>query len=214
MAPEGAAALFLDRDGVVNVDHGYVSRPEDCTFVDGIFELGRAANGAGLALVIVTNQAGIGRGFYSETDFRLFMEWVAEAFADEGCQLSAVYYCPHHPVDGIGAYRGECPCRKPAPGMLLRAAKDLSLNVTRSVLVGDKSTDIEAGMAAGVPRLYLLSPDEPAGRATRLATLRDLAVDLGTREDAGWSPPSVRGPCARQASLPISRPMAMAFGAS
>jgi D-glycero-D-manno-heptose 1,7-bisphosphate phosphatase len=178
----GGAALFLDRDGVVNVDHGYVSRPEDCTFVDGIFDVGRAARHAGLALVVVTNQAGIGRGLYSEGDFRLFMEWVARAFTDEGCALSAVYYCPHHPVDGIGVYRAACPCRKPAPGMLLRAATDMKLDVGRSMLVGDRATDIDAGMAAGVSRLYLLSPDEPAGPATRLARLADLALELGMRD--------------------------------
>ena len=185
----GPAALFLDRDGVVNVDLGYVSRPEDCTFVDGIFDLGRAARDAGLALVIITNQAGIGRGLYSEADFRLFMEWVAEAFTAEGCGLSAVYYCPHHPVDGIGAYRASCPCRKPAPGMLLRAASDMSLDVARSVLVGDRSTDVEAGHAAGVSQLYLLSRDEPAGPATRLTTLRDLAVDLAVHKGTTSSPP-------------------------
>lgn len=184
----GAAALFLDRDGIVNVDLGYVSRPEDCTFVDGIFALGCAARDAGLALVIVTNQAGIGRGLYSEADFRLFMEWVADAFAGEGCPLTAVYYCPHHPVDGIGAYRASCPCRKPAPGMLRRAAADLSLDVARSVLVGDRSTDIEAGHAAGVSQLYLLSQDEPAGPATRLSTLRDLARDVASRAGTAWSP--------------------------
>ena len=195
-----AAALFLDRDGVVNVDRGYVSRREDCTFVDGIFDLGRAARDVGLALVIVTNQAGIGRGLYSETDFRLFMEWLAGAFADEGCALSAVYYCPHHPTDGIGAYRSSCPCRKPAPGMLLRAAADMSLDVARSILVGDRSTDIEAGRAAGVPRLYLLSPDEPAGPATRLTTLHDLAIDLPKRERTWWNPPAdARHPLVRRA---------------
>lgn len=185
-----AAALFLDRDGVINVDHGYVSRPEDCTFVDGIFELGRAARDAGLAIVIVTNQAGIGRGLFGDADFRQFMEWVTRAFHDEGCEVSAVYYCPHHPVEGIGAYRRSCACRKPAPGMLLGAARDLSLDLSRSILVGDKSTDIEAGLAAGVPQLYLLSADEPAGPATRLARLRDLAVELGKRKRVVSSPPS------------------------
>lgn len=157
--------LFLDRDGVINVDHGYVYKSKDVEFVDGIFELVAAAKEAGYLVVVVTNQAGIGRGYYSEDDFHALMDWMKARFVERGGQLDAVYFCPYHPEHGIGEYRRESDCRKPAPGMLLQAAHDLDIDLPRSVFVGDKPSDMAAGQAAGVGTLlqlggvFLLSAD-------------------------------------------------------
>lgn len=143
-------ALFLDRDGVINVDYGYVHRPENFEFVEGIFSLCRAAQALDYSIVVVTNQAGIGRGFYSEIQFFALMEWVEDQFIQRGVRLSAVYHCPHHPIHGIGPYKRESEDRKPRPGMLLRAASDLDLDMGNSVMIGDRPTDIEAAALAGV----------------------------------------------------------------
>jgi D-glycero-D-manno-heptose 1,7-bisphosphate phosphatase len=167
---EPRAALFLDRDGVVNVDHGYVCSPEHTEFVDGIFELVAAANRCGLAVVVITNQAGIARGYYTEQDFHRYMAWVREQFRLRNARLDAVYYCPHHPTAGVGEYLRVCECRKPAPGMLLAAQRELGLDLGASLLIGDTPTDIEAGQAAGVGRNLLLG-------CAALPSLRD-AVDL------------------------------------
>jgi D-glycero-D-manno-heptose 1,7-bisphosphate phosphatase len=163
----GWPALFLDRDGVVNVDHGYVCRPEDFQFIDGIFDLCRAAQRQGYLIVVITNQAGIGRGYYSEADFAALTAWMVERFREEGVAIAGVYFCPFHPEHGIGPYKADAPCRKPNPGMILQAAEEHGIDLARSVLVGDKPSDIAAGVAAGVGRRYLYRPsaqerDEPA----------------------------------------------------
>lgn len=153
-------ALFLDRDGVINVDHGYVHKPEDVEFIDGIFELVAAAKEAGYLVVVVTNQAGIGRGYYSEDDFHALMDWMKARFVERGGQLDAVYFCPNHAEHGIGEYRSESDCRKPAPGMLLQAVHDLDIDLARSLFVGDKPSDMAAGRAAGVRTLLQLGAGE------------------------------------------------------
>jgi len=147
-------ALFLDRDGVINVDHGYVHRQEDTEWIPGIFELVALARGSGYVPVVVTNQAGIARGIYSEERFLDYTRWVHSVFRTHGVSLAATYYCPHHPTAGKGAYMLRCGCRKPAPGMLLAAASDLGLDLAKSALLGDKDSDLEAGRAAGVPRTF------------------------------------------------------------
>jgi D-glycero-D-manno-heptose 1,7-bisphosphate phosphatase len=152
-------ALFLDRDGVINEDVGYLHRPEDCCFIPGIEGLIATANRRGYAVVVVTNQAGIGRGYYDEAAFHHLMNWMRTELAAKGAMMDAVYFCPDHPEHGIGQYKRENPDRKPGPGMLLRAAKDLSLDLAASVLVGDKQTDLLAGKAAGVGRLVYFGAD-------------------------------------------------------
>lgn len=152
-------ALLLDKDGVINVDHGYVCSPERTEFIDGIFDLVAAANGNGLVVVVATNQAGIARGYYTETDFRAYMDWMRGEFRQRGAHLDAVYYCPHHPVHGRGEYLRECDCRKPAPGMLLQAQRDLGLDLGTSLLIGDTPSDLAAGHAAGVGANFQLGSD-------------------------------------------------------
>lgn len=151
-------ALFLDRDGVINVDHGYVHRIEDFQFVPGILEVLLRARAAGYVLVVVTNQAGIARGYYDEDQFRTLTDWMTATLAGAGAAIERVYHCPHHP-DGLGHYRRHCDHRKPMPGMILKAAAELHLDLSASLLVGDKETDIEAGRRAGVGRCVLFSPD-------------------------------------------------------
>jgi D-glycero-D-manno-heptose 1,7-bisphosphate phosphatase len=153
-------ALFLDRDGVINHEVGYLHAAEEVRWVEGIFELCRAAVGLGYRLVVVTNQAGIARGFYTEAQFEALMTWMRAEFVARGLALDAVYFCPYHPVHGLGEYKREHEDRKPGPGMLLRAAKDLGLDLGRSVMVGDRCSDVGAANAAGVGKMFLLRGTE------------------------------------------------------
>ncbi len=150
-------ALFLDRDGVINVDHGYVINPEQFDFVEGIFELVGEANRLGYLVVIVTNQAGIGRGYYTEADFHALTNWMRSKFVEHDAWIDAVYFCPYHAEHGIGIYRQDSSFRKPGPGMLLQAAEELNIDLANSIIVGDKVSDVEAGIAAGVGYKLLLS---------------------------------------------------------
>lgn len=150
-------ALFLDRDGVVNVDSGYVYRTADVTFVPGIFEVTRYAQAAGFLLFVVTNQSGIARGYYTEEDFIFITDWMRARFSEQGVTITQTYFCPHHPLVGREPYRVTCHCRKPSPGMLLQAEAEYDIDMGQSLLVGDKMTDIEAGRGAGVGLNILFS---------------------------------------------------------
>jgi D-glycero-D-manno-heptose 1,7-bisphosphate phosphatase len=149
-------AAFLDRDGVINVDRGYVFRSEDFEFVTGVFEGSAALQRLGFALVVITNQSGIGRGLYSERDFLALTRWMSDRFEQQSVHIDGVFYCPHHPTEAFGHYRRECDCRKPGAGLLLRAARELNLDLARSVMFGDRASDLQAAAAAGVPLRYLL----------------------------------------------------------
>jgi D-glycero-D-manno-heptose 1,7-bisphosphate phosphatase len=152
-------ALFLDRDGVINVDTGHVHHRESFEFIPGVFELCRAAQTLDYLLVVVTNQAGIARGYYSESDFNDLTGWMMGKFEENGVRITRLYYCPYHPVFGVGKYKHDSPDRKPNPGMLLRAQSDLDLDLGASMLIGDKLSDIQAGCAAGVGTQILLSSE-------------------------------------------------------
>ncbi len=152
-------AAFLDRDGVINIDHAYVHRWEDFEFIDGVFEAARKLHEKGFSLFIVTNQSGIGRGYYTEEDFLTLDAKVREAFAKAGAPISGVYFCPHHPENALPQYRCECRCRKPAPGMILQAAKDFDIDLQTSVMFGDKPSDMIAAKSAGVGHRCLLGTD-------------------------------------------------------
>lgn len=169
-------ALFLDRDGVVNREIGYLYRAADLTFVDGIFPLCRTAQSLGYRLVIVTNQSGIARGLYTTQDFENLMDYIRDEFQTQGILLDAVYHCPYHPDHGIGEFRREHPDRKPSPGMLLRAAADLALDLPRSILIGDRCSDIAAANAANLRAAFLLAGTEPnpcPGAHTPIQTLAE-----------------------------------------
>ena len=149
-------AVFLDRDGVINVDHSYVYRVEDFDFMDGIFELCRHFKKLDYKLIVVTNQSGIGRGYYSENDFLKLSDWMKTEFATNQCEIDAVYYSPYHPEKAKAPYLKNSECRKPAPGMLLQAIKDFDLSPSDCAMIGDRETDIQAAKAAGIGRSILL----------------------------------------------------------
>ncbi|MDE3104768.1 MAG: HAD family hydrolase [Acidobacteriota bacterium] len=154
--------LFLDRDGVINEEIGYLSRPEEVRFVPGIFSLCRTAQQLGYRLMVVTNQAGIARGYYSEEDFAQLMLWMRERFTEQGIVLDAVYHCPYHPEHGLGEYRREHEDRKPGIGMLLRGQREFGLELAECVLVGDRCSDILAAHRAGLAKAFLVQGTEEA----------------------------------------------------
>jgi D-glycero-D-manno-heptose 1,7-bisphosphate phosphatase len=164
-------ALFLDRDGIINLDHGYVVKAEQFDFIEGIFDVCSRAKQLGYLIFVVTNQAGIGRGYFSEQEFLKLNDWMCAVFQAKGVPLEKVYYCPFHPEHGIGPYKVDSHLRKPAPGMILQAAREYEIDLSHSVLVGDQETDIHAGVAAGIGRNLLYHPSlKEAGNGHSAAT--------------------------------------------
>lgn len=149
-------AVFLDRDGVLNSDNGYVSKVDDFEFIDGVIDACKVLKAKGYLLIVITNQSGIARGYFSEEQFHTLTEWMDWSLADRGVDLDGIYYCPHHAQKGIGEFKIECDCRKPKPGMLLSAIEELNIDITNSFLVGDKVSDLQAGFAAGIKTNYLV----------------------------------------------------------
>lgn len=141
-------ALFLDRDGVINIDKGYVHRIEDWEWRPGIFDVIRGFRALGHLVIVVTNQSGIGRGMFTEQQYKDLNIHMQGLLLVERATVMAAYHCPHMPDD-------NCECRKPKPGMILRAAEDWDIDLAASTLIGDRETDIEAGRAAGVGYLIL-----------------------------------------------------------
>jgi D-glycero-D-manno-heptose 1,7-bisphosphate phosphatase len=148
-------ALFLDRDGVINIDHGYVSRPADFEPVDGIFGALQLASSLGYKLIVITNQSGIGRGYFTQGDYNVLERHIHELFRSHNLEISGTYYCPHAPTE-------TCECRKPLPGMILRAAREHDIDVARSVMIGDKQSDADAAHAAGVGTFKMATDEHPA----------------------------------------------------
>ena len=163
-------ALFLDRDGVINVEKEYLYKIEDFEFIDGIFEVCKKYQELGYALIVVTNQSGIARGIYTERQFRQLTRWMIAQFLAKGLKITQVYHCPHHPD-----ITGSCACRKPKAGMLLQAQQEHNIDLKNSIIIGDKERDIEAGINAGLQRSYLLSEDANSSKATKIIkSLREL----------------------------------------
>jgi len=177
-------AAFLDRDGVINQDRAYVHRWEDFEFVPGAIEGMRRLQEAGYALVIVTNQSGLARGYYTEAQYQALTAALRAELARQGVKLDGVYHCPHHPKGTVPELSIDCDCRKPAPGMVLQAARELGLSLPDSLLIGDKPGDIEAARAAGVGRAYQVQSDNPESGADHAAadghyaSLLDCATQL------------------------------------
>jgi rfaE bifunctional protein nucleotidyltransferase chain/domain len=177
-------AVFLDRDGVINLDKAYVHRWEDFVFMPGAVEGMRRLQESGYALVIVTNQSGLARGYYTEAQYQALTVTLREHLSNQGVQLAGVYHCPHHPKGSVPALSIDCACRKPSPGMLLQAVLELGLSLSDSLLVGDKASDIQAARAAGVGKAYLVASDNPESGSVptdadgHFASLLDCATQL------------------------------------
>jgi D-glycero-D-manno-heptose 1,7-bisphosphate phosphatase len=172
------SALFLDRDGIINVDRGYIHRSDQFEFIPGIFELARFwTNEVRRPMVVVTNQSGIGRGYFDENAYAELTRWMCDRFAAEQAAITRVYHCPYHPLHGIGEYRCDHPWRKPNPGMILQATSDLGLYPIHCAILGDEMSDIEAGAAAGIGlRILVGSRHARAGAGT---ASHEAVADLG-----------------------------------
>jgi rfaE bifunctional protein nucleotidyltransferase chain/domain len=158
-------AVFLDRDGVINKDKGYVGRWEDFEFIPGAIEGMRLLQKAGYTLVVVTNQSGLARGYYVEAQYQALTQQMLAAIKQGGVELARIYHCPHHPEGVVPELTIICDCRKPAPGLLVKAALELNLSLPDCMLIGDKSSDIQAARAAGVGKAYVVSSDNPENLA-------------------------------------------------
>ncbi|MFI8417525.1 D-glycero-beta-D-manno-heptose 1,7-bisphosphate 7-phosphatase [Serratia sp. NPDC078593] len=154
-------AIFLDRDGTINVDHGYVHEIDNFQFIDGVIDACRELKQMGFALVLVTNQSGIARGMFSEDQFMQLTEWMDWSLADRGVDLDGIYFCPHLSDAPVVEYRQNCDCRKPQAGMLLQAQKELDIDMSASYMVGDKVEDMLAAASAGVGTKVLVRSGKP-----------------------------------------------------
>ena len=162
---------------MINVNYGYVHRPENFEFIDGIFEVARAARTSEFKLVVITNQAGIARGYYSEQQFHQLTAWMCNEFLSAGVLIEKVYFSPFHPIRGLGKYKKDDISRKPHPGMIHQAQREINLDLRNSILIGDNISDMQAGIAAGVGTNLLFSKHPPSelGDASykTIATLRE-----------------------------------------
>lgn len=153
-------ALFLDRDGVINIDHGHVFEKENFHFIEGIFDLCKRAQECGYLIIVVTNQAGIAKGLYSETQFLELTKWMEKEFAKHDIKISKTFYCPYHVEAKIEKYRQDSEDRKPNPGMLLKAIEEFNLDTEKSIMIGDKESDIEAAKRANIGLRLLFDGDD------------------------------------------------------
>jgi D-glycero-D-manno-heptose 1,7-bisphosphate phosphatase len=180
-------AVFLDRDGTINVDVGYPRDFGQIAFFPGTIEAIRKINAAGFLAVVVSNQSGVGRGFFSEEDLRVLHDRLKDALAAGGARLDAIYYCPHYDQSADARYRGTCACRKPAPGLAERAARDLGVDPAASYMIGDKVEDIQFGRAIGAAAV-LVRTGYGEGSVVRLRELRiePAHVARGILEAVDW----------------------------
>lgn len=160
-------ALFLDRDGVINKEKNYLYKKNDFEFIDGIFELCKYFQKRNYYIIVVTNQSGIARGYYSDKEFLDLSQWMEKKFLENNVIIDKIYYCPHHPD-----FSQNCNCRKPKPGMILQAQEELNIDLKHSIMVGDKERDIEAAINAGISETYLFNEERTFtnSKATRVVS--------------------------------------------
>lgn len=144
-------ALFLDRDGTINIEKNYVYKIEDFEFIEGVLGLILKYYKQGFLIIIITNQAGIARGYYTDKNYKNLTNWMLNQFDLNGIKISGVYYCPHHPE-----ITGNCNCRKPNPGMINQAIHEFNIDASKSILIGDKKSDILAGENAGIGKNFYI----------------------------------------------------------
>ena len=154
---------FLDRDGVINIDNGYTHKIEGFTFVPGTFQALRRLQGLGFKILIVTNQAGIAKGFFTEEQYKHLTNYYLTVLAREGIEILDVFYCPHHLHSKVERYRRDCDSRKPRAGMFVRAANKYDIDLRESIMVGDKETDLIPARKIGIPRRFLVKTGDASG---------------------------------------------------
>ena len=163
--PPKQPAAFLDRDGTLNVDVGYPDSLEKIVLIPGAVEAVQLLNRAGYAVVVVSNQSGVARGYFDEARVQAINRGVAEMFAQAGARIDGFYYCPHLPEASVARYRRACGCRKPEPGMLQKAVREMHLDLARSLIIGDKYSDIAAGKALGLQAVLVRTGEGPRQHA-------------------------------------------------
>jgi D-glycero-D-manno-heptose 1,7-bisphosphate phosphatase len=168
-------AVFLDRDGTLNVDRGFVHKRKDFVFIEGALEAVASLKEKGFKVVIVTNQSGVGRGLYTESDVHALHDYINDELRKLGAGIDRFYFCPHHSDAPIEKYRKDCACRKPRPGMILRAVRELDIDPKGSYMVGDSGRDIEAGKEAGLFSI-LIDENKKNGDTDNYSVKPDLVV--------------------------------------
>ncbi|MGN0894276.1 MAG: D-glycero-beta-D-manno-heptose 1,7-bisphosphate 7-phosphatase [Succinivibrio sp.] len=179
-------AVFFDRDGVINIDYGFVGQIENYDIVEGVAYSLRQLKDMGYVLVLVTNQSGIARGKYTEADFYKVTSFMQANLALHKACFDGIYFCPHHPQADLEKYRCDCDCRKPKSGMFLKAAAELDIDLDKSVMIGDHASDLEAARGAGIQRLYLVGEhiEEESKKISSIKALKDVrAVVLDLKNE-------------------------------
>ena len=181
-------AAFLDRDGVINRDLGYIHRVADFQFLPGIFECCAELQAGGFRLFVVTNQAGIAKGLYTRPQMDALHLWMTGEFGQRGIAIEKVFHCPHHPEGIVSGFAGECACRKPKPGMILTAQAEYGVDLAHSLLVGNRESDIEAGLAAGVATTILVEEEVPVLETRASLVVRSTGEIPARLEERGLLP--------------------------
>ena len=189
----GCPTVFLDRDGTINEEVNYLHRPEDLHLLPGAAEAIRLWNEAGFRVVVVTNQAGVARGYYSEADVEALHQYMNQVLGEKGAHIDGFYYCPHHPEHGIGAYRVQCHCRKPETGMFEAADRDCPVDRKHSYMVGDKWLDTQAGARFGL-RTVLVGTGYGAGLYEELLEQKAAGSDSAVGPDSAVGSVSAEHP--------------------
>src|SRR5215471_15323685 len=171
-------AAFLDRDGVLNIDHGFIHKPEQLQWIEGAPEAVRLLNDAGYFVIVVTNQSGVARGYFDEAAVRSLHAVMQDRLGQYGAHIDAFYFCPHHPEGTVRALAVRCLCRKPKPGMLEQAARDWPIDKRNSFLIGDKDDDIAAAAAFNI-RGFKFN----AGSGSLMALVRQALAERSPAQD-------------------------------
>lgn len=169
LSTQRVPAIFLDRDGTINIDHGYVHEISHFQFIDGVIEACCKLKAMGFALVLVTNQSGIAHGKFSEEKFMHLTEWMDWCLVNRNVDFDGIYFCPHHPEALIPQYRQACNCRKPQPGLLVQALHDLNIDMQASYVVGDRIEDLQAGIGASVGTKVLVRTGKSIKKNEKIA---------------------------------------------
>ena len=192
-------ALFLDRDGTVNVEVHYLSQPEQLELLPTVAKTISAVNALGIAVVIVTNQAGIARGYFPEHRLLAIHERLQRMLSEQNARIDRIYFCPHHPTAGQGPYKAVCECRKPLSGMLRQAAMELGIDLNRSLMVGDRESDLQAGAGAGCQTALVTTG---YGLETSVALDRNSLSLIGVYPTVGEAVAAWLNPASNQVASP------------